>query len=238
MIEHEVIPVFGQLWWQSNVVTVLIITLVIMLGRRSNPDQVENLARIIGLVLIAREVLIHPYLTSLGKWDIKSCLPLQMCSISAILAGLIMFWRNQWLYEFLYYWGIPGAFHSLLTPEFTLGTEGILFMEYYLAHGGIMLGAFYATLVLGFRPRQGSWWKIALWSQVPIAIVAIINWIIDANYMYLCAKPIAENPLVIGEWPWYILILEAVGLVHFIIVYLPYGLKYYRDRQKLEVGVV
>jgi len=35
-----------------------------------------------------------------------------------------------------------------------------------------------------------------------------------------------NNPFIIGEWPWYILILEAVGLLHFLIVYLPFGLKY------------
>jgi uncharacterized membrane protein YwaF len=37
--------------------------------------------------------------------------------------------------------GIPGAFHSLLTPEFTVGMEGFLFMEYFIAHGGIILNA-------------------------------------------------------------------------------------------------
>ena len=176
--------------------------------------------------MISRAIFIHAYLIYLGKWNIQSSLPLQMCSISAILAGVVIFWRNQWLYEFLFFWGIPGAFHSLLTPEFTNGTEGFLFVEYFISHGGIILNALFITLYLDMKPRKGSWWRIAIWSQIPVGIIAIINWFIDANYMYLCEKPIVNNPFIVGEWPWYILILEAVGLLHFLIVYLPFGLKY------------
>ena len=49
---------------------------------------------------------------------------------------------------------------------------------------------------------------------------------INANYMYLCIKPIANNPILIGEWPWYIISIELAGLLHFFIIYLPFGLRY------------
>ncbi len=226
MIPHETIPLFGQLWWQSNLITALVIIVFIYIGKKASAESAVSVAHVIGVILIARAVLIHPYQLYLGKWTVTSSLPLQMCSISSILAGLAMFSRNQLLYEFLYYWGIPGAFHSLLTPEFTLGTEGFLFVEYYISHGGIILSALYATLVLGMKPRKGSWWRIALWSQIPIAIVGLFDWAIGANYMYLCQKPMVDNPFVIGDWPWYILVMELAGLLHFIIVYIPFGLKY------------
>ncbi len=137
-----------------------------------------------------------------------------------------MFYRPQWLFEILYYWGIPGAFHSFLTPEYTLGSEGWMFIDYYLEHGGIWLGAFYLIFVYGMKPRKGSWWKIFLYSQLLVIFVSFLNMAIDANYMYTCEKPIVENPFVFGEWPWYFLGIELAGLLHFIIVYLPYGLKY------------
>jgi hypothetical integral membrane protein (TIGR02206 family) len=226
---HETIPLFGALWWQSNLTTVFIIAAVIWLGKRVPREKAVVIGYVIGTILIARAILIHPYQVYLGRWNIHSNLPLQMCAIASILSGVAMFTRNQWVYEFLYYWGLPGAFHSLLTPEFTLGKEGLMFYEYFLSHGGIILSALYATLVLGMKPRRGSWWRIALWSQIPVAIVGFIDWLIDANYMYLCQRPIVENPFVIGEWPWYILGLEAAGLLHFIIVYLPFGLKYRRE---------
>ena len=232
MFPHETIPIFGISWWQSNIITILIIYLVLLLGKRSNQFQRIQIAKILGSVMIARAILIHFYMVYLDKWSVQSSLPLQMCSISAILAGVVIFWKNQWLYEFLFYWGIPGAFHSLLTPEFTVGMEGFLFMEYFIAHGGIILNALFITLFLGMKPRKGSWWKIALWSHIPLGIVGFLNWILDANYMYLCEKPMVNNPFIIGEWPWYFLILEGVGLLHFFIIYLPFGIKYRRPETK------
>ncbi|MFQ6606123.1 MAG: TIGR02206 family membrane protein [Fidelibacterota bacterium] len=229
MIPHETIPLFGRLWWQANLLTGIIILLVILLGKRSTPSQVATLKRVIGVVMIGRAILIHPYLMYLNRWSVESSLPLQMCGISAILAGVVMFTENQWVYEFLWYWGIPGAFHSLLTPEFTSGKEGFLFMEYYLSHGGIIGAALFVTIVLKRRPRKGSWWKVFLWSQLILPVIGGANWLLDANYMYLCVKPIVNNPFIIGEWPWYILGLEVAGLLHFLIVYLPFGVQYRRQ---------
>ena len=109
-----------------------------------------------------------------------------------------------------------------MTPEFTSGKSGLLFYEYYLSHGGIILSAIYLTWILGMRPRKGSWWKVFLWSQLLLPVIGLINWIVNANYMYLCTKPIVNNPFLIGEWPWYLLNIELMALLHFFIVYLPF----------------
>ena len=58
------------------------------------------------------------------------------------------------------------------------------------------------------RPREKSWLQIFLFSQLLIPIVGTINWILDANYMYICNKPIVDNPLLIGEWPIYLIFIE------------------------------
>ena len=43
--------------------------------------------------------------------------------------------------------------------------------------------------------------------------------------MYLAHKPIADNPFLIGEWPWYIIGLELVLILHIAIIYLPFAIK-------------
>jgi hypothetical integral membrane protein (TIGR02206 family) len=113
-----------------------------------------------------------------------------------------------------------------MTPEFTSGKNGLLFYEYYLSHGGLILSAIYLTWILGMKPRKGSWWRIFLWSQLLLPVIGLINWILNANYMYLCIKPIANNPFLMGEWPWYFLGIELTALLHFFIVYLPFVIKY------------
>jgi len=225
---HEILEPLSAIWWQTIVWLTVIIGGILLLAKKLNKDQLELLAKVIGVILIARSILVNPYVANLKGWDIYNNLPLHLCGLSAIISGIIMFYRKQWMYECLYYWGIPGAFHAFLTPEFTQGTEGLLFLEYYIAHGGIILSALFCTLYLGFSPRKGSWWRIFLWTQLFLPIIGGFNWLIDANYMYICAPPIVDNPFIIGDFPEHLIGLEIAGLLHFAIVYLPFGLKYRR----------
>ena len=226
MIPHETLEIFSNTWWQTNLITILIISFLLILGKLINKKNKEFLAKIIGSILILRAIGIHFYLNHLNLWTIESSLPLHLCGLSAILSGIVLFWRKQWAYECLYYWGLPGAFHSFLSPEFTNGTEGLLFIEYYVSHGGIFLSALYLTLLLDMKPRKNSWWKIFLWSQLLIPIIGTINWFLNANYMYMCTKPIAENPLLFGKWPWYFIGMEIAALLHFFMIYVPFISKY------------
>ena len=82
------------------------------------------------------------------------------------------------------------------------------------------------------KPRQGSWLKIFISSQILLPFIVFINWIFNANYMYLCTKPIVNNPFLIGEWPWYILGIELAALLHFFIVYLPFAYLYRQVKVK------
>ena len=43
--------------------------------------------------------------------------------------------------------------------------------------------------------------------------------------MYLAKKPLANNPLLIGDWPYYIIGLELATLLHAFLVYIPFYLK-------------
>lgn len=225
---HEILEPLSAIWWQTIIWSTVIISGILISAKYLKKDQLELLAKVIGVILIARSILVHPYVDYIVGWDIYNNLPLHLCGLSAIISGIIMFYRKQWLYECLYFWGIPGAFHSFVTPEFTQGTEGFLFIEYYISHGGIILSALFCTMYLGFSPRKGSWWRIFLYSQVLLPLVGGINWILDANYMYISAPPIVENPFIIGDFPEHLIGLEIAGLLHFALVYLPFGLKYRR----------
>lgn len=231
---HEILDPLSPIWWQTIIWSLVIIGGILVASKYLQKAQLELLANVIGVILIARSILIHPYVNHVSGWDIYNNLPLHLCGLSAILSGVIMFYRKQWLYECLYFWGIPGAFHSLITPEFTQGTDGLLFFEYYISHGGIILSALFCTMYLGFAPRKGSWWRIFLYSQILLPVIGGFNWLIDANYMYICAPPIVENPFIIGDFPEHLIGLEIAGLLHFALIYLPFGLKYRRASKVTE----
>jgi hypothetical integral membrane protein (TIGR02206 family) len=210
---------FGTLWWGGLIFSVLFIALTILLARRLGEQNQKLLGKGIGFILIFFALGIHIYEWIEHRWQLQHSLPLQLCALSGILSGLVFFWSKQGAYELLVFWGIPGAAHSLLTPEMSHGNSLFLITDYYVSHAGIILAALYLPIIYKRQIRVQSWLWSFIFTLGLIAMVALINYLLHANYMYLCRKPVAENPFVIGEWPWYIGGLMVAGLIHFVAVY-------------------
>jgi uncharacterized membrane protein YwaF len=48
--------------------------------------------------------------------------------------------------------------------------------------------------------------------------VGIANRLLDANYMFLCQRPMVDNPLVIGDWPYYLIAFVVAGALHYVVL--------------------
>lgn len=218
-MKHATIEMFSWEWWNVTTLCISLLIAALVIAKRM-PAKGEKILRVIlGISYLLAAILIHPYLMWMGKWSLQDSLPLHFCTLSGILAGIVMLWPRQTTYELLLYWGIPGGINSILTPEFTHGTEGFLPFEYYFLHTGIVLVPLYLTVLTRMRPGKNSWLRILLLTQLAIPIVGTIDWILGANYMYLAQKPIADNPFIIGDWPWYILGLELAVALQFYLIY-------------------
>lgn len=159
---------------------------------------------------------IHAVITH--TWDATINLPLQLCSLSQFMAVIFLVTKKQWAYEFLIFWS-AGAIHAFLTPEITEGYSLYNAITYTIGHGGIIVTTFFATIKLKFVPRPKSWFTVFLYTQMVLPIIGTVNYLLKANYMFLAQRPDANNPFIIGEWPWYIVSLEAVIIVHFYAFY-------------------
>ena len=221
MIKHEIIEVFSSLWLITNSITIIGIFFFIFYGKKlKKHNQKIKLGFLIGAILLVRAIITHPYqIFWINGWTLTDSLPLHLCGISAILSSILLFRFNQFLYEFLILLGIPGAIQSLLTPEFTLGIDNFFLVEYFISHGGIILSGLYLTIVLGKSPRIGSWKMVVIRSQVLIIIIHFINILLSSNYIYTRVKPIVENPLIIGDWPFYYIGFEIFAIFNIILFY-------------------
>ena len=199
---------------------------IIQIAIRIPPDKRKILMMIMGFTLISIELMQQFYLNHLGLWSLKTSLPIHLCGISGILAGIMMFRSSHYGFEFLALIGSPGALHALLTPQLNHGTIPFLIFKYYVSHAGIVLVPLFLAVVLGYRIKRSSWYRVLLLCQVLLIIIGLTNYFIGANYMYLAEKPLVNNPMVVGEWPWYILGFEILGLVHILIFY--YGYRKFR----------
>ena len=62
--------------------------------------------------------------------------------------------------------------------------------------------------------------------------VGIVCWLTGGNYMYLARIPAVDNPIVFGEWPYYIIYLGLIGIIFMLIAKLPFDVKDFLDRRK------
>jgi hypothetical integral membrane protein (TIGR02206 family) len=216
---HHTIPIGHPTWILMNIGLILGIVTVFLLSHKQSAARKNNISKglavLLGLNFIAEQadaIIDH-------TWSVQTYLPLHLCSLSTFLAIYFLIYRNQWVYEFLIFWS-AGAIHAFITPEITTGQSWFKIFEFSVSHGGIIITGIFASTQLGFKPRQRSWWNVFLYTQLVLPFIGIINYLLDSNYMYIAQKPNANNPMIIGDWPWYIIGLEFVVLIHFYIFYL------------------
>ena len=226
MSSPTIIEPLSLTWWIGMSLSILVSFGIIQIAIRIPPDKRKILMMIMGFTLISIELMQQFYLNHLGLWSLKTSLPIHLCGISGILAGIMMFRSSHYGFEFLALIGSPGALHALLTPQLNHGTIPFLIFKYYVSHAGIILVPLFLAIVLGYRIKRSSWYRVLLLCQVLLIIIGLTNYFIGSNYMYLAEKPLVNNPMVVGEWPWYILGFEILGLVHILIFY--YGYRKFR----------
>lgn len=178
-------------------------------------------------VLLIWEGAWHVWSLWTGTWDITYHLPLHICSIMVWLSIIMLLTRNYRIYEFAYFIGIAGALQPLLTPE--AGQYGLWHfraLQTLIVHGTLILTPVYLTLKEGFRPTWKSFLRVAIGVNAYMVVVYFINRLIGANYLFVIEKPATASLLdVLGPWPWYILSMEALGFVLFLLLYLPFIIK-------------
>ena len=226
MSSPTIIEPLSLTWWIGMSLSILVSFGIIQIAIRIPPDKRKILMMIMGFTLISIELMQQFYLNHLGLWSLKTSLPIHLCGISGILAGIMMFRSSHYGFEFLALIGSPGALHALLTPQLNHGTIPFLIFKYYVSHVGIILVPLFLAIVLGYRIKRSSWYRVLLFCQVLLITIGLSNYFIGSNYMYLAEKPLVNNPMVVGEWPWYILGFEILGLVHILIFY--YGYRKFR----------
>ena len=186
----------------------------------------------LGIVLWLDEAAWHAWNLYHGHWSIQTMLPLHLCSLLIWLSGLMLITRNYRIYEFVYFLGIGGAFQYLMTPD--LGIYGFPHFRYFqafLSHGLLLTSGIYMSVVEGLRPTWKSMLRVAVWSNIYMAVMFPLNVLIGSNYLMINGKPATASLLdLLPPWPIYILYMEAIGIATFLILYLPFLIKDWRTQ--------
>ncbi len=188
-------------------------------------------------VLIIAESAWHLWNISIGEWTIQTHLPFHLCSVLVWSSAIMLLTRNYRIYEFAYFLGIAGAAQALLTPEAGIyGFPHFRVFQTLFAHGAIVSGAIFMTVVEGYRPTWSSFKRVVIWINIYAAIVTGVNVLIGSNYLYTLHKPETASLIdVLGPWPLYLVSLELIALLLCLLLYLPW---IFKDRKIQKMSKV
>ena len=218
-VEHWAPEIGGQFWWNGVFFVLLFVPLMIFVGKKLSEDYRNYMLYGMGIYQLGVKFGSQISYVLSDNYILATNLPLQLCSISGILAGVVVFYRKQILLEFLYFFGIVGFIHSILTPEFTGGTSAWNIFDYYVGHSMLFIVPIFLMMFYGFRLRKHAWWTSFIYLQLIVVVVSQVNAIIGngANYMYLAEAPIADNIFILQD-PYHILGFELAALAHFYLL--------------------
>ena len=74
-----------------------------------------------------------------GTFDIKLHLPFQLCRVANMLLPLVMFYKNQRVFDIVYFWGLSGVFQGLITPDITHDFPHFHFFRFWVGHNRIVV---------------------------------------------------------------------------------------------------
>ncbi|RHW35689.1 TIGR02206 family membrane protein [Neobacillus notoginsengisoli] len=161
--------------------------------------------------LIVMESLYHVWMVANGFWRSFDSLPAGLCSISLILAIILLLTGKKVVYDILLYTGLLGATQALATPYLFYDFPHFRFIHFFYTHMMMVLVPLYFTWVKGYRPTIRSVFRLIIFLNLLMPVVMLINKLTGGNYMYLSHKPETASLLdVLGPYPWYILSLEGL----------------------------
>lgn len=190
-----------------------------------NNRQQERFLLALSLIPLLSLIFFMGVQIATGIFDYKEDLPIHVCRLLAFIAPWAYWRRNKLWVGIIYFWILVGTFNAVLTPDLQQGFPHWEHLCYFIMHIGLVVLPFYDIFVLRGKIKYRDLWNAFIAANVMLLLSLILNWALNANYMYTCAKPPVVTLLdYLGPWPIYLVSVQLIGLLLFHIVYLPFHL--------------
>jgi len=227
---------FSLQHWIAILCIIVAGVIIISLQRNAGPQSRKRLRWTLAIILIINETTWQLWNLFTGQWTIQTMLPLHLCSALVWLSAYMLISKNRTIYEFAYLIGIAGALQAILTPD--LGQYAFPHYRYFqvfVSHGCIIISALYMTIVEGFRPTWQSVKRVAIYGNIYLVAVFILNILIKSNYLFVAHKPETASLLdMLPPWPIYILVIELLAAIFILLFYAPFAITDLRKKKKVQ----
>ena len=160
------------------------------------------------------------------RYALHRSLPLHVCDVVGLTAGVALLTGARVWRAMLYYWGVGLSTQALLTPELAGGPATFDFWSFWLPHAGIIALAVYDLAARGYRPGWKDYGIGVATLAAYVAVVLPFDLAFGVNYGYV-GRGVPGQPSVIdflGDWPGRALKLCVAVAVFLALITVPWVL--------------
>ncbi len=232
---NHIVEVMSEEWIRNTFFSAVII-FVLLVGSSYLKKQVNiYITYIMGIALFVSSITspLRTYLA--GNFSIAVDLPFHLCGISAFICSVMPFLKNkQRLFDFVFYTGIIGGIMGILTPQMSdYDGSFYVYFVFYMRHILIFTMPIYMLRNLGLSLTKKSMVRTFVILNILLAFIMPFNFIVGGNYMYLAEPPQVNNPLIIGEWPYYVIWFEVFVILLLLLLYYLSKISFRKSKTKL-----
>jgi hypothetical integral membrane protein (TIGR02206 family) len=220
-----------QTFSQEHLITALIgfavVAAFLIAGKKGGESRRMATTLLIFLNLSSFPLSLLAWLTLDAPKSLDNFLPLHLCDIATFTAGFALLTKRPLLCAMTYFWGLAATFQALLTPAISVGFPHFPFVMFFIQHFAIVATALYLPIIIGWRPRQPLWkgpLEIFVWSVIYLIFAMAVNRGLGTNFGFASRPP--DNLSLIdhlGPWPWYLFSMQAIAVVFFLLLALPFA---------------
>jgi len=177
------------------------------------------LGGILGAILLSYAACLYVQKGLTHALSLEYSLPLDLCDLVLIACVVSLFRPNRFTTEIAYFWGLGGVVQATVTPDLATAFPSWGFVQFFWGHGATLLAIVFLASDPDFKPRKNSILRMMVALNIYALAVGGINAVAGWNYGYLCRKPSMPSLLDwLGPWPWYLLSLELIAFLTFLIL--------------------
>jgi hypothetical integral membrane protein (TIGR02206 family) len=217
-------PSFHALNFQHIVTLAFITAACVLIAWRARTEKIRKwLGYSLGFILISYAAVSYVQQGMDHALHCEYSLPLELCNLVSIVCIVSLFRPNQFGTELAYYLGLGGVVQATVTPDLGNGFPSWDFILFFWGHGVTLIAIVFLITGRGFRPRPKSILRMMIVLNAYGLLVGILDAAAGWNYGYLCRKPLEPSLFdVLGPWPWYLLAVEGIAFLSFLLLDLPW----------------
>jgi MFS transporter, DHA3 family, macrolide efflux protein len=169
---------------------VLAVLFVLMQVFRKKIGKTTDLVirRGVAILMIFLEWTFYAWALSRGGFQ-TTLLPFGVCAIAMYATAYALWTNNERVFRWIFPWAIVGALLSLTVADVSYTFPHFRYLHYFGNHGLFLLGNLYLLTVSGFKFGYRDLLKSSLALLVYAAIIYPLNFLLNANHLFLRELP-------------------------------------------------